>query len=1100
MKKMLLTVYLTMLLGFLTQTYAEETLLLRQPTINQTHVVFVYANDLWMAPRSGGDAWRLTSNEGAETMPHFSPDGTKIAFTAQYDGNTDVYVVSSEGGQPTRLTFHPGGDEVMGWTPDGENILFVSARKGVPTRESRFYKIPYTGGMPQSLPVPRAASGQLSPDGKYIAYQEVRLVDPEWRNYRAGQAKPIWILNLEDYSLQTTPQYNSERHLKPVWLKEKVYFLSERDFASNIWSFDPSSEELKQETFHVNYDVKNHSPGADVIVYEQGGKLHTLDPESGERQTLNISVKGDFNHARIRWEDVKPGDLTNASLSPTGQRALFEYRGDIITVPKEKGDWRNITQSGGIADRYPVWSPKGNQIAWFSDESGEYQLVIGSQDGGQIYKIIQIPDPSFFFRPAWSPDAKFISFTDTHLNLYVAEIESGEVKQIDTDRFVRPERTLNPVWSPDSKWIAYAHTLDNLFKTVVVYHVETGERIQVTDGLSDAITPVWDESGKYLYFLASINYGLNTGWLDMSSYNQPVTRSLYAVVLNNDDPSPLLPQSDEEEAKQIEEEEEEKKDDKKKGRKNNDKDDESKDAGVNVIIDREGIMQRIIAIDIPAKNYTGLLSAPENQVFYFEDVPEEQGLTLHRYDLKEQKSETFMKSVQTSSVSHDRKSILYRGGSSWGVLATSGKDHKPGDGNLEELSKIKIRIEPQKEWQQIFREGWRFQRDFLYVDNVHGAPWDDVYEWYNPWVEHVRHRRDLNYIIEIMGGEVAVGHSYTYGGDLPDVKQIPVGLLGADYSQDNGFYRFEKIYTGENWNPGLTAPLSQPGINVKEGDYLLEVNGKSVDTNTNLYSFFEGSANRQTQIRVNDKPDLEGSELITVVPLANEYRLRMMDWVESNRRKVDEATDGQIAYVYVPNTSGLGYQFFNRYYFAQQDKMGVIVDERNNGGGSAADYMIDVMSRKLQGYFNSKAADRVPFTTPMAGIWGPKVMLINERAGSGGDLLPYMFRKSELGPMIGTTTWGGLVGIWDTPSFIDGGRMMAPRGGFFDTEGNWAVEAEGVAPDITIEQNPAEVINGNDPQLERAVEEVLRLLETESIELKPEPAPPVRYRRPEPKD
>lgn len=1094
MKKFLISVSLFIMAGVFYQVYAEGTLLLRQPSIHENHVVFVYANDLWLASRSGGDAWRLTSNEGAETLPHFSPDGTRIAFTAQYDGNTDVYVVPFEGGQPTRLTFHPGSDQVMGWTPDGEHILFVSAREGTPTRESRFYKIHHTGGMPQPLPVPRAASGQISPDGKHIAYQEVSLVDPEWRNYQAGQAKPIWIMNLEDYSLQTTPQANSERHLKPVWLNNKVYFLSERDFASNIWSFDPGSEELKQETFHTDFDVKNLSSGAGMIIYEQGGMLHTLDPESGERQTLSITVRGDFNHARIRWEDVQPGNLTHASLSPTGQRALFEYRGEIITVPKEKGNWRNLTQTSNAADRYPVWSPKGDQIAWFSDASGEYQLIIGSQDGSEITKTIQIQDPSFFFRPAWSPDAKYISFTDTHLNLYFADVESGEVTLIDTDRFVRPERTMNPVWSPDSKWIAYAHTLDNLFKAIVVYNVETNQRIQITDGMSDAITPVWDESGKYLYFLASTNYGLNTGWLDMSSYNQPVTRALYAVVLNNEDPSPLLPQSDEEKENESEEEES------KKDRKNNDKDEESEETGITVKIDEQGIMQRIIAVDIPEKNYTGLLPAPENQVFYFEDIPDKQGLSLHRYDLKEQKSETFIESIQSASVSHDRKSILYKKGSSWGILPTSGKNHKPGEGGLEELGKIKIRIDPQKEWQQIFTEGWRLQRDFLYVDNVHGAPWDEIYDWYKPWVEHVRHRRDLNYIIEIMGGEVAVGHSYTYGGDLPDVEQIPVGLLGADFSLENGFYRFKKIYTGENWNPGLTSPLSQPGINVKEGDYLLEVNGKEVNTNANLYEFFEGTANRQTQLRINDEPTRDGSELITVVPVSSEYRLRMMDWVEGNRKKVDEATNGQIAYVYVPNTSGLGYQFFNRYYFAQQDKKGVIIDERNNGGGSAADYMIDVMSRKLQGYFNSKAADRVPFTTPMAGIWGPKVMLINERAGSGGDLLPYMFRKSELGPLIGTTTWGGLVGIWDTPSFIDGGQMMAPRGGFFDTDGNWAVEAEGVAPDITIEQNPKAVINGNDPQLERAVEEVLKLLETESIELKPEPEPPVRYRRPEPKD
>ncbi len=1070
------------LAGMFGRVYADGTLLLREPTVNESHVVFVYANDLWMASRDGGDAWRLTTNEGAESLPHFSPDGRMVAFTAQYDGNTDVYVVPARGGQPLRLTWHPGPDRVMGWTPDGQHVLFVSGREGVPTRESRFYKVSVDGGMPEPLVVPRGVNGQISPDGRYMAYQEVGFIDPEWRNYRAGQAKPIWILDLEDHSLITTPQEDGERHMSPIWFGDVVYFLSERDYASNIWSFEPGTGRLEQVTFHADFDVKNLNAGGGVIVYEQGGRLHILEPASRETRPLEINVRGDFHWSRTRWENVRPTALQNASLSPTGQRALFEYRGDIFTVPKEHGDWRNISRSPGVAARYPVWSPDGSQIAWFSDETGEYQLMIGTQDGMEDPRRIELPDPSFFFRPAWSPDGKYISYTDTHLNLYVVEVSSGEVTLVDTDRYVRPERTMNPVWSPDSKWIAYAHTLDNLFKAIVLYNVETGERIQMTDGMSDAITPVWDASGKYLYFLASTDYGLNTGWLDMSAYDRPVTRGLYVTVLSKEDASPFLPLSDEEES-------------------GNEETEETNDSGeVRVRIDREGLQQRTVAVDIPLRDYRGLLPGPENKVFYFENVRHEPGLTLHRYDFEKRKPETFMKRVNEATVSHDRNSLLYRSSSTWGIVETAGPEKSPGDGQLEAIGNMRMRIEPKAEWRQMFREGWRLQRDFLYVDNVHGAPWDDIYDWYRPWVEHVRHRRDLNYVIEIMGGEVAVGHSYVFGGDMPEVDQIPIGLLGADFTVDNGYYRFEKVYDGESWNPSLRAPLGQPGINVNEGDYLLEVNGVEVDAAENLYRYFEGTANRQTRIRVNSSPSREGSRLVTVVPVANEYMLRMMHWVEDNRRKVDEMSGGKLAYVYVPNTSGMGYTFFNRYYFAQQHKQGAVIDERNNGGGSAADYMIDIMARELFGYFNSRAADRKPFTTPMAGIWGPKVMLINERAGSGGDLLPYMFRKAELGPLIGTTTWGGLVGIWDTPSFIDGGRMMAPRGGFFNTDGEWAVEAEGVAPDIKIEQTPREVIRGEDPQLERAVEEALKLLETEAIELKEEPDPPMRYRRPVPQD
>ena len=1089
---------LCMAVAMLTSVFAGGTLLLRQPSVSETSIVFVHANDLWIVDRGGGEARRLTSNEGAETLPHFSPDGQWIAFTAQYDGNTDVYVMPSEGGQPRRLTWHPGADQVAGWTPDGAHIIFVSGREGVPTRESRFYKIHIDGGFPEALPVPRAVAGDMSPDGRYMAYQEVGFWDPEWRNYRGGQARPIWIMDLEDHSLITTVQTDGERHMDPIWHGGRVFFISERDYAANIWSFDLASREMKQETFHADFDVKNLSSGGDVIVYEQGGALHMLDPQTGQTRRLEIHVRGDFHWARPRWEDVRATALQNASLSPKGQRALFEYRGDIFTVPREHGPWRNITQSSGVADRYPVWSPDGRRIAWFSDEGGEYHLKVADQDGMGTPRAYPLPDPSFYFRPAWSPNGRHIAYTDTHLNLWVLDTDDGSVTHIDTDRFVRPERTMNPVWSPDSKWIAYAHTLDNLFKAIVVYHIETGKRIQVTDGMADAITPVWDAGGEYLYFLASTDYGLNTGWLDMSSYDRPITRALYVVVLAGEGQSPLLPRSDEEATDKAPEQEEGSDRGRRRGGTETAAAGNDDSGGeVTVRIDEEGLMRRIVAVDIPLRNYTGLVAGPEQVVFYLESVPNQQGQTLHRYQFKERKADVFLTPVQETVVSHDRKSLLYRSGSTWGIVDTGGGAKGPGDGRLEAIGSLRMRVEPEAEWRQIFREGWRFQRDFLYVDNVHGAPWDEVYDWYRPWVDHVRHRSDLNYVVEIMGGEVAIGHSYVRGGDMPDVEQIPVGLLGADFGIENGHFRIVRVYDGESWNPGLHAPLAQPGMQVHEGDYLLEVNGVSADVEENLYSYFEATASRQTVIRVNDRPVLEGSRLVTVVPVSNEYQLRLFDWIEGNRRKVDEMSQGQLAYVYLPNTGGGGYSFFNRYYFAQQHKRGVVIDERNNGGGSAADYMVDVMARQLHGYFNSKAADRRPFTTPMAGIWGPKVMIINERAGSGGDLLPYMFRNMELGPLVGTRTWGGLVGIWDTPVFIDGGRMMAPRGGFFDTDGEWAVEAEGVAPDIVVEQIPAEVIRGRDPQLERAVEEALRLLETEAVELKPEPEPPVRYRRPD---
>ena len=510
----------------------------------------------------------------------------------------------------------------------------------------------------------------------------------------------------------------------------------------------------------------------------------------------------------------------------------------------------------------------------------------------------------------------------------------------------------------------------------------------------------------------------------------------------------------------------------------------------------DNLAQRILAVDVPQRNYTALYPGPEGYVFYAEAVPNQPGATLHRYNFKDLKTETYLSSVNEVSISSDRKSLLYRSNSTWGILGTTDNNKKPGDGKLDALASLKIKIDPMAEWKQIFREGWRYQRDFLYVNNTHGAPWNDVYKWYAPWMDHVRHREDLNYIVDIVGGEVAVGHSYTRGGDYPEVKNVPIGLLGADFEAAGNYYRFKKIYTGEDWNPGLNAPLREPGLNINAGDYLLEVNGQPLTTSQNLFKQFEGTANRQIKIRVNNKPSFDGSRVVTVVPVENDNQLRMMHWVESNRKKVDELSNGQLAYVYVPNTGQGGYTYFNRYYFAQQHKKGAIIDERNNGGGSAADYMVDIMARELHGYFNSRASDHRPFLTPNAGIFGPKVMLINERAGSGGDLLPYLFNKMKLGPLVGTKTWGGLVGTWDTPPFVDGGRMVAPRGGFYDVNGEWAVEGVGIPPDIHVEQTPADVIAGRDPQLERAVQEALNLLKTQALEIKPEPAPPVKYKRP----
>jgi tricorn protease len=1063
----------------------EGTRLLRDPDVGPEHIVFVHAHDLWLVPRDGGDAVRLTSGVGGETDPAFSPDGNWIAYSGEHGGNEDVYLIPATGGQPTRLTWHPGDDVVQGWTPDGD-VLFRSGRFGVPTRLWQFFTVSPEGGMPEPLALPQAFTGEMSADGAHIAYQEIGFWDPEWRNYRGGQAQPVSVVDTVTWE-RTTPPWEGERHMSPVWLDGVVYYISERDWAANLWSWNPTTGEERQCTFHRDFDVKSVGAGHGVVVYEQGGYLHEYDPAAGEARQLAIRVAADRSWSRPRWTSPEAGDLGNARLSPTGQRALFEYRGELLTVPAEHGSWRNITRTPGVADRHAVWSPDGQSIAWFNDADGEYALMVADQTGAEPRRIA-IDEPSFYFQPTWSPDGTRLAFTDTHYRVLILTLKSGAVDHVDTDRFAHPQRSMNPVWSPDSRSVAYARRLDNQLRAIFVHDTNTGETTQITDGMADAIDPVWDEDGEYLFFLASTDYGLNTGWLDMTSYDRPVTRSLYVAILAADGASPFLAKSDEEKTKDEDASED--------GEEAKDEDASSDDETV-VTIDLEDIGDRIVAAPgLDAGEYVGLVPAPRGSVFVLE-AGERGSAKVLKYVLEDREAEDFIDAAGALTVSFDRKKMLYSSGPRWSIVGTatapSGKD------DALDLGGLRVKVDPPAEWRQMLRDGWRFMRDFLYVDNVHGAPWEEVWTWYEPWLEDVHHRSDFNHLLDILSGEVAVGHSYVRGGDYPELDNPRVGLLGADLEVTDGGLRITRIYTGERWNPDTPAPLAAPGLDVTVGDVILAVDGRPWTAGDNPYRLLEGTADREITLTLAGGPETEGTRTVVVKPTDSEFGLRYWDWVEGNRRTVDRLSDGRLAYVWLPNTGRTGYEFFNRMYFAQQDRQGAVIDERNNGGGSAADYIVEVLGRELTGYFNSRAGDRRPFTQPMAGLFGPKVMIINERAGSGGDLLPYLFRLKGIGPLIGTRTWGGLVGTWDTPMLIDGGRFVAPRGGFFDRDGEWAVEGEGVAPDIEVRNDPAPVIAGEDPQLEAAVAEALRLLETEKVELKPEPAPPVRWRRPDPR-
>lgn len=1126
----LLTVLACVVLGSAAPTQAQngQTRMLRTPTVSATQIAFAYAENIWTVPRAGGSARRLTTFQGQTSNPHFSPDGKWIAFSGEYAGNLDVYVVPADGGEPRRLTWHPGADLVQGWTADGQAILFSSTRATwTPSGAPRFWTVPVAGGVEAPLSLPRAYQGKISSDGSHVAYRMNNSWDEERRNYRGGQNRPIWIVDLKSYDL-ISPPWTDSKDMDPVWLGDSVYFISDRDGVANVWSFDTRAKKLAQLTKFTDFDVKTMDSGGGAVVFEQAGYIHELDPKSGREHVVNITATGDFPWMMPRWEDVT-GRLTNMALSPTGKRAVVEARGEIFTIPAEKGDVRNLTNSSASAERDPAWSPDGKSVSYFSDKSGEYRLYIEAQDGLTPPREIVLDRPTHYYTSSWSPDSKKILFSDTGLHVWVVDVASGQAKVIGNDPWMVPARTLNPVWSPDSKWVAYSARLKSMYHAIFVSNVESGETKQITDGLADAVWPAWDANGKYLWFLASTDFGLRSQWLDMTSYDHDETFGLYFAVLKKGDASPLLPESDEDRGVGT------------GGRRGapgtciGDAPGAPEAAGgeqptaprgprppVTVQIDFEGLSQRVISVPgVPERQYNELHAGVDGVVYYLEAGAGRGqggggfggGSELWRYRLCDRKAALFVSGAAAYEVSADGHKLLYRaaggGGGGRGAGAAGGgppvpslfivdadrMPPQPGQGRLSVT--LRMYLDPREEFKQIFNEGWRNERDYLYVPNMHGSDWPKMKAMYGELLPYVMHRADLNYLLDMMGAEIAIGHSYVRGGDLPEVPQSPGGLLGADFAIENGRYRVTRIYDNENWNPELRAPLSVPGANVSVGDYILAINGVELKAPDNIHRLLDGTANRQTSLTVSDKPVLEGARHVTVLPVATEQALRTRAWVEANRRLVDKLSDGQLAYVYIPNTGQPGYTSFNRYYFSQQEKKGAIIDERFNGGGSAADYIIDVLQRDFDGYFNNVAGDRYPFSSPAAGIWGPKVMIVNEMAGSGGDLMPYMFKRRKIGLLVGKRTWGGLVHTADTPTFVDGGSMIAPRGGFFTRDGKWAVENEGVAPDVDVENWPKDVVAGHDPQLERAVQEALRMLKEHPVDRAiKEPASPTWGKRP----
>jgi tricorn protease len=1065
--------------------------LLRTPTVSQTQIAFAFAGDLWIVGREGGAARRLTTGVGSESDPLFSPDGQTIAFTGEYDGNVDVYVVPAAGGVPRRLTYHPGYDGAAGWTPDGKRVLFRSGRNSH-RWFSRLFTIPADGVWPTEVPLPMAEEGSYSPDGSRLAYMPLGRSFTAWKRYRGGTAAPIWIARLADSSVEKVPSKGSN-DFNPMWVDDTVYFLSDRDGPVTLFAYDTKAKRVSRVLENNGLDLKSASAGPGAIAYEQFGSIHLFDLKTGKARPVEISVTGDLPEVRPRFEKAA-SQIREYSLSPTGARAVFEARGEIITVPAEKGDPRNLTNTTAVAERDPSWSPDGKSIAYFSDESGEYALHIRDQSGrGEVRKVPLGNPPTFYYSPNWSPDSKKIAFSDRRLNLWVLDLEQRRPTRVDTGLY--DGAWWAPSWSPDSRWLAYTRQLPNKLMAIFVHDVAAGKSHQVTDGMSDAVVPLFDPGGKYLYFAASTDAGPARTFIDMSAiFDRPVTRSLYLVVLQKDQPSPLAPESDEEKDGEKKEDgkaasgESGKAEGKDGEKKPDEKKEEKKPEPVR--IDLDGIDQRILALPITPRNYTGFAVGKSGILFLAESTPVPvagvQGRTLHKFELKTRKTEKFLDGIGDFTVSQNGEKMLVRRENRFSIIAT---DKPPtGDAGGLKLDGVEIAVDPVAEWQQMYREVWRIERDFFYDPNYHGLNLTTTAAKYAPYLEGIASREDLNYLFEEMLGELSVGHLFVGGGSRPEVKRVRGGLLGADYAIENGRYRFTRVYSGENWNPQLRAPLTQPGVNVKPGEYLLAVNDRPVRGTDNLYRFFEGTADKQVVIRVGPNPDETGSREVTVVPVENEMGLRHLAWIEGNRRKVDQMSGGRLAYVYLPDTAQGGYQAFNRYYFAQTDREGAVIDERFNGGGVAADYIVDHLRRPLLNYWAPRYGKDV--TTPAMTILGPKAMIVNEYAGSGGDLMPWYFRRLKIGPLIGKRTWGGLVGIGGYPSLLDGGGVTAPHFAFWSPDGTWDVENHGVDPDIEVEMDPKLWRQGKDPQLEKAVEVVMEALRRNPLPKHQKPAYP----------
>lgn len=1056
--------------AFLTAQNTEDTRLMHTPAVSKNHIAFVYAEDLWIADKDGTNPRRLTIDEGLESDPVFSPDGSMIAFNAEYDGNVDAFIVPAKGGVPKRLTWHPSWDYVLDFSPDGQSVLISSPRSTFTRRYSKLYTVSINGGQPQELPIPTGFKGTYSPDGKYLAYVPNYEVFNQWKHYRGGTLGRIWVMDLATNAVTEVPKPEVlSNEADPEWVGNTLYFRSDRTGEFNLFSYDIATKQIEQHTDYKDFGVMSLNANGEDLVYDYAGHVYHHEASTGKNSKLKIGIATDLLELRPRFVS---GDryIRSASVSPSAARVAIDFRGEVVTVPEKHGDVVNLSQSTNAHEKFPAWSPNGKHLAYFSDESGEYALHVKTLAEDSVKKI-ELNGAGFYAFLHWSPDSEKLAFVDNSRSLYMADVPKAKVTKIAADELYTPGvyRELFGSWSKDSKWISYTKITETNFEQAFAYSLDKKKSFALSDGLSNVSEPIFDSSGKYLYMLASTDAGPVVNWFDQSNQDMRMTNSIYLLTLQQETISPLSKRNDTERAET---------ETKSESDKNKPKAKEEKD----IVIDWDGIFNRIIDVPVEPGMYSNLASPEEGKLYYISSRQNTSDLMV--YDFKARKAENIMEADEFQIAAKAEK-MLFRKGRSWGITKVG---QKPDKGMLN-TSAIKIKINPAEEWENIFNEAWRVNRDYFYDPGMHGVDWEAMKTKYAVFLDDISCRSDLYRVMQWMCSELAVGHHRfgSRGDQLNNPDRINGGLLGADYVVKNNRYQISKIYGGLNWNPGMRSPLTEPGVNAKTGDYLIAVNGKNLTAKDNLHAFFENTAGKIVKLKLSKNADGSDTRTVNVVPISNENSLRNRDWIENNIKKVDKATDGQVAYVYVPNTADAGHEYFKRYFFPQVNKKALIIDERFNGGGQLADYYIDHLKKPYQSSWNFRYGKDLH--SPSGSIQGPKVMLINEYAGSGGDYLPYLFKRFNLGTVIGKRTWGGLVGVLGFPEFIDGGSVTAPNVAFYNENG-FNIENEGVSPDIEIEQWPKEVMQGKDPQLEKAIEVVLKQLKENPANYPPSPTYP----------